>query len=345
MALLIQLTNAGLAAVTAAAGTEQTVIAQLALTATPFVAAPTLTAIPGEFKRLDILSGVAASPNVAHITAYDTSDDTWSATGFGLFLDDGTLFAAYSALAPVLSKAEIAFALMAFDIGFNADILAEISFGDATFVWPPATMETRGVARIATQARVDAADDDDDDAETIVTPKTLRARLLALSTSIGEALATLTARKVTGGGLVTGGGDLSQDRTLRVEAASAADILAGTSMDSVVTPGALAALQASLPDGVMRLTNGWIMQIGEFTVAAGGNVVNGVLTFPLAFPQACISIVGTARGPANASWHPIVVMFKDDPLGTATASYTIDSANSVQSIDAGTKVRYIAIGK
>jgi hypothetical protein len=51
-ALSIKLTNAGLAAVQAASGSSPTVIAEVGLSATPFDYAPTLTALPGEFKRV-----------------------------------------------------------------------------------------------------------------------------------------------------------------------------------------------------------------------------------------------------------------------------------------------------
>lgn len=45
-----------------------------------------------------------------------------------------------------------------------------------------------------------------------------------------------TARQVLGGGLITGGGNLSADRTLTVTAATAAEVAAGTSNTVVVTP-------------------------------------------------------------------------------------------------------------
>jgi hypothetical protein len=248
-ALALQLTTAGLAAVRAPAGTAKTVIAQLGLTAQPFVAAPTLTALPGEFKRLDITSGVAAAPTVAHITAYDTSADVWSALGFGLFLEDGTLFATYSAAVPVLSKAGVAFALMAFDIAFNADVLAEITFGDATFVWPPATENTRGIAALASQAEVNAGAD----ATKIVTPSRLKVLLDAAIAGINTAIGAVRAITVTGAGLATGGGDLSANRTITVTEATDADVTAGTSAAAVVTPRRLAPVRTALQAGIDAL--------------------------------------------------------------------------------------------
>ncbi|WP_292633198.1 MULTISPECIES: hypothetical protein [unclassified Novosphingobium] len=82
MALVLSLTNAGLAAVQGASGSDPVVIAELGLSATPFTAAPTLVALPGEFKRIAAVAGTAAAPNVTHMSAYDTSADVWNATSF-----------------------------------------------------------------------------------------------------------------------------------------------------------------------------------------------------------------------------------------------------------------------
>ena len=248
--LVLQLTDAGLAAVQAASGSDQAVIAELGLTATPFDYAPTLDALPGEFKRIPVTSGVAAAANITHLTVYDTSGDAWDATGFGLFLDDGTLFAVYTQADTVLAKAALAFGLLAFDIAFNGDMSANIAFGDATFVYPPATEETRGVARIATQAEVDAGEDD----EKIVTAVKLAERLAPILLSLADeiaarsdadydldvALTALEQRVIHGAGLVIGGGNLLSDRTLTVTAATAAQALARTLNTIAVTPLALA---------------------------------------------------------------------------------------------------------
>lgn len=298
MALVLQLTNAGLAAVTAAAGTAQTVIAELGLTSQPFVAAPTLTALPGEFKRLEILSGTAAAPNVVHVTAYDTSAEVWSANGFGLYLEDGTLFGTYGSNETVLSKAGLAFALMAFDIAINADLAALITFGNAEFVWPPATEERRGIAQLATQAEVDAGLDD----QKIVTPSRLKTLMNALyttlmtainvvSTAAGTAQAgvnSLRALQFTGGGLVSGGGDLSANRVLTVSEASAAEVTAGTATDKVITPRRLGPISMTLAqNGYLRFF-GFQLAWGRFSAAANATTA---VDFVQAFPTACFSAV------------------------------------------------------
>lgn len=158
-ALVLSLTNAGLAAVQGASGSDPVVIAELGLTATPFEVAPTLTALPGEFKRVAAVSGVAAAANITHMTAYDTSADVWNATGLGLWLDDGTLFAVYSAGSTIINKASVAFAMVSFDIAWQADLAASVAFGDPIFTNPPATEEMRGLVELADAAEALAGTD------------------------------------------------------------------------------------------------------------------------------------------------------------------------------------------
>ncbi|MBA4353571.1 MAG: hypothetical protein C0409_02655 [Novosphingobium sp.] len=173
--LYLSLTNAGLAAVQGASGSDPVTIASLGLTATPFTVAPTLTALPGEFKRIDAISGTAAAANITHMTAYDTSGDVWNATGLGLHLADGTLFAVYSAESTILNKAGPAFALVAFDIAFNADLAGSIAFGDPIFTNPPATTDTRGLVELATSAEAVTGTD----VQRAITPAAGRAAVLA----------------------------------------------------------------------------------------------------------------------------------------------------------------------
>lgn len=186
--IVLKMTDAGLAAVQAASGTDPVAITELGLTAAAFDYAPTLTALPGEFKRLDVASGTATAPNVTHLTAYDTSGDTWTATGLGLFLDDGTLFAVHASDDPIMTKVALAFGLLAFDISFEADLAASIAYGNAVFTYPAATEETPGVTELATQAEVDAAADD----QRIVTPLKLATRLAAVLAPFTAAIGALT---------------------------------------------------------------------------------------------------------------------------------------------------------
>jgi hypothetical protein len=159
--LLLQLTDAGLDAIVAAeaAGTASVVITELGLTHTAFDQAPTLTALPGEFKRIATVSGEVAAPNIIHIVAYDTSADAYDVTGMGLYLADGTLLATYTGADVAISKVALAFGLITFDIAFSTDVGATIAFTGALFNNPPATETTRGVVELATLAEAAAGVD------------------------------------------------------------------------------------------------------------------------------------------------------------------------------------------
>jgi hypothetical protein len=296
-ALPMMITNAGIDAIVDAqnGGTDMVTISEIGLTATPFILAPTIDALPGEFKRLETVSGQAVSENVIHVTAYDADPVTYDVTGFGLYASDGTLIAIYSAAAdPVLTKAALATSLFALDIAFAGSMAAVIEFGDALFLNPPASETVQGVARIATQARVNAADDGDDDAQTIVTPKTLRARLAAFLATVTAALdafgATVNAisgRTITGSGLASGGGDLSANRVINVAVASGAEAQAGTANNKALTPASLWAFP-----GAQGGTNVWQVPGTKYVIqyVAGSLPANTrvTITLPQAFATACV---------------------------------------------------------
>lgn len=183
-ALPMMITDAGRDAIVNAqlGGTEAVLITELGLSDTPFAIAPTLTDLPGEFRRIDTVSGQAVSETVIHVTAYDPAPIVYDVTGFGLYAADGTLVAVYSSnAAPILSKAALAVSLMALDISFASDVAAVIEFGDAVFSNPPATEDTAGVAQIATNAEADAGIDDG----TIMTPKKVK-RLIDAAINAAE---------------------------------------------------------------------------------------------------------------------------------------------------------------
>ena len=316
----LTITDAGLDALVDAKNgdTDAVKVTEIGLTESAFDTAPTLTALPGEFKRLGTVAGQVVAANVIHMTAQDFSEDTYDLRGFGLFLADGTLFATFGQAEPIFSKVSISLFLLAFNVRFSGDIAGSIDFGDASFLNPPATETVRGVAKLATQALTDAGDDD----ETIVTP-------LKMKRGLGS-------RTVTGGGLATGGGDLSEDRVITVSKASAQDIVAGTEGGKVVTPDLLGPL-AMLPsvNGWSRLPGGLVLQWGQSSISA---TTSKSVAFPTSFPTAALMVLAV----------PISLKDTDDDShdedvwasAGSKSAFTLHGNGSFSTIQVG----YIAIG-
>lgn len=151
-ALQLKVTPAGRAALVNAenTGTLPVTVSQIGVTATAFDPSTYPASLPGEIKRLTTFGGIAAAPDTIHVTIRDDSADTYTLRGFALYLADGTLFASYGQAGVILEKSAQAGALLQADVKF-ADIDAtSLTFGDMTFVNPPATTEALGVTRYAT---------------------------------------------------------------------------------------------------------------------------------------------------------------------------------------------------
>jgi microcystin-dependent protein len=152
-------------------------IATVGLTDADFVSAPTLEALPGEFKRLATISGEQVGDNIVHMTIRDESADSYFARGFGLFLADGTLFATYGQSDRLFEKSARATFLAAIDIAFPTGDVSELTFGNTDFLNPPGTTLRKGVVRFATEDEVSGGTS----TETVLTPADLR-RVLPIGT-------------------------------------------------------------------------------------------------------------------------------------------------------------------
>lgn len=293
-ALSLIITQAGLERFTAAQLDDDInlAVSEVGLTNAVFVAAPTLTALPGEFRRIDTLAGEAVSDTVVHMIVRDEAPLTYSVKGIGLYLEDGTLFAVYGQEDAIFEKSVASTMLVALDIGFPAGNIDELVFGDTNFLNPPATETVKGVAEIASEAEADAGLDD----SRIMSPKKVKRVLDALAALLGTdidtvetALNALLARTITGGGLVTGGGSLAGSRVLTVPAGAAAELRAGTDIAKALTAAAFGGLSHSLvQSGHCEMPLGLILKWGRF-VAAGDTTT--AVTFPLAFPSQCFAAV------------------------------------------------------
>ncbi|AOJ36568.1 phage tail protein [Burkholderia sp. AU33423] len=179
MATQIIITDAGRAALVAAGngGTNAHQVVEIGLANAPFVADKGLTKLPNELKRIQSFGGANVAPDTIHTTLKDDSTDQYSLYGFGLYLDNGVLLAAYGQTTPIMEKSPAALLLLSSDMQFTAIDATKLVFGDASFLNPPATTERQGVVELATQAEVNAGADD----TRAVTPKTAASRYAALT--------------------------------------------------------------------------------------------------------------------------------------------------------------------
>lgn len=152
-------------------GTNAVLITQIGLTSTAFAPSGDLTALPGEIKRVATFGGQAVGDDTLHVTIRDDSTTAYSLRGFGLYLADGTLFATYGQTDPIMEKSAASMLLLATDARFTDVDITQIQFGNAEFIYPPATTEVLGVVELATNTEAEDAAD----TQRAVTPRGLRA--------------------------------------------------------------------------------------------------------------------------------------------------------------------------
>ncbi|MFA6125075.1 hypothetical protein [Sphingomonas sp.] len=174
-ALKCTLTDAGRAAMVdpVTGGTRAVRIAAVGVTAATVLVAPTLTALPGEIKRIAAVSGTAIDATTVHLTMRDSSTDAYTCRAIGVYLADGTLFAVYGQASAILEKISASVFYIALDLKVLAGQADLIQFGDANFVNPPASESVKGVAYLATIAEALAGAV----ADKLITPATMKAVL------------------------------------------------------------------------------------------------------------------------------------------------------------------------
>jgi hypothetical protein len=339
-ALTLVMTTAGLGRFTAAQAQDDIdlTIAQVGFTASVFVPAPTLTALPGEHRRIGAISGQAIGDNIVHMIIRDDAAIGYQVRGFGLFLSDGTLFAVYGQPNMIVEKTAMTTLLMPLDIAFPTAAIDKLVFGDTNFLNPPATSVTRGIVELATLDEGEGGDP-----QRVTTGAVVKAMIASALAMVSQALEGLTRRTIYGAGLVDGGGDLTSSRTLTVTAASSAQVREGTAANVAVTPASLAAGQ------VMSGEAGEYVFPGGFRVKWG--YVAGAITserqipllFPAAFPTACCWVEADS---INASGSPSGDTQLQEMAGTKTAAgITLFSQSDGATIsDAGGGFRWRAWG-
>ncbi|MER3056436.1 phage tail protein [Xanthomonas hortorum] len=153
--LKLKITTAGRQALVNAkqTGTQAVTIAAVGLNSAAFVADAALPALPSEIKRLTTIGGSVTAKDTIHVSVRDESNDVYSCYGFGLYLADGTLFAAYGQPALLVEKSGAASVLLAIDVVLADVDTAQITFGDTNFTDPAATVDVPGVVRLSTDAQ------------------------------------------------------------------------------------------------------------------------------------------------------------------------------------------------
>lgn len=267
-------------------------ISSVALTAAVFVAAPTLTALPGEFRRVATISGVASSADTVHLVVRDAAELSYEVRGLGLFLADGTLFATYGQADPIFEKSARSTMHIAIDLVFPTGTATSLTFGDTNFLQPPATETLAGVIELATPAEVTAGTDP----LRAITPATLAGRLASLLTTINASIAGAVAllvpltRRINTGGLVLGGQTLSTDVTLTVPPATAEQLRYATADNTAVTPASFGDLgNVIAPTGSYTLPGGRVDKWGKHRVRANSEVTVAIVFDP-PFPADCFNV-------------------------------------------------------
>jgi len=240
--LVFTVTNAGLALLNQAqlGQAVDLTVAEVALSDRAFIAAPTLTDLPDEVRRLATVTGADVGDNVTHMVVRDNDAVGYDVRGIGIILADGTLFAAYAQPALLVQKSPASSLNLVIDIAMSNGVAAPLTFGDANFLLPPATTDTKGVVELATDGEADAGTP----GPLAITARQLKRAIDAVLDMVSEALEGFSRRTIFGAGLVSGGGDLTANRTLTVSAASGVETRAGTRLDLAVTPASLAAAGA-----------------------------------------------------------------------------------------------------
>ncbi|QGZ31489.1 gp53-like domain-containing protein [Stutzerimonas stutzeri] len=185
MALPITITDAGRAEIINAqnTGTGPVTITEIGFGTGQYTPLKTRTALQAQVKRVGSIAGQAVAADTIHVMALDESSSSYNVGEFGLFSDKGTLIAVYSQPAAsgwIIQKAGPSTLLLATDIILESLNATSLTFGDISFINPPATTTVQGVVELATPEETQAGTD----AARVVTPAGLKS-LTATTTRAG----------------------------------------------------------------------------------------------------------------------------------------------------------------
>ncbi|WP_277039543.1 phage tail protein [Turicimonas muris] len=185
----IVITNAGLAAIVNAQqpGTNAVKIASVQFGTGKYTASANQTSLRAPFKTLAAIAGKATGDNVIQFEVDDYGTETYTVYEYGVFTEDGTLFAVYSQNTPIISKAAGSAAMLAVSCVVQGATPQTVTFGDTNLSNPIATSGIAGVVELATAEEVSAGTDN----SRAVTPASLKgssieSRLKAAEEKINE---------------------------------------------------------------------------------------------------------------------------------------------------------------
>lgn len=132
-------------------GTEKVKLTTIKVSPDIIDVTPSLTDIPDVIFTCEAVAGANVGDGLIHVSGVDGSQDTYTAHTIGLYTEKGTLFAVVSSDEALFQKVKLSGASIAIDIPITSVDPEYIDFGDACFINPPATTETAGVVKIATE--------------------------------------------------------------------------------------------------------------------------------------------------------------------------------------------------
>ena len=155
MTLPLIITDAGRAAAITASHTQaHVVVTKVGVGSGLWSPGTSATALQNKIKDMDTVAGGNPAPGQMHFEITDETEDVYTLGEFGLYLDDGTLFAIYSQATPILSKTAQVPLLLAVDLDISTLPPGSVTFGNTDFQYPQATETSKGVDRIATEEEV-----------------------------------------------------------------------------------------------------------------------------------------------------------------------------------------------
>lgn len=306
--LPIHITAQGRAALVNAThtGTAPVTIASIGVTETWFDPSTDPLALPGQIKALSTIAGTVVAADVIHVTLRDDSADAYDLRGFGLYLDDGTLFAVHAQPDVILAKTASSMLLLSADIQLADIDAASITFGDASFANPPASETISGVLRLATDAQAIAGTD----RTRAVPPGALKA---ALDARLGPAAPSSFIK-----GLLSLATAAALRAALSIKSAALKDEGAGNGLDADTVDGKHAS---------------------EFAAAAHTHGWTDITGTPTAFPPAAHTHAAAdiISGTLNADRIPTLAISKVAGLeGALDGKANSDHTHSASDITSGT---------